>query len=64
MKTNVSFKYFADYCFRELFVDSKLPQASLHLILKKFLVTLRPFPLLEPEVRAIKFQKQHKICLT
>ena len=64
MKTRVSLKYLESYCFWKLFFDSNLPHPPSKLIALTFLLTLRPFTLFEYKIRAIKWQKIPKICLT
>ena len=64
MKTRVSLKYFVSDCIWNAFFDSNLPQTPSNLISLTILVTLRPFTLFQPKIRAIKLQKSDKICLT
>ena len=52
MKTGVSLKYFVSYCLWKLFFDSNSPQTSSNLISLAFFVTLRPFTLFKPKIRA------------
>ena len=46
------------------FFDSNSPQAPSNLISFTFLLILRPFTLFKPKIRAIKWQKDPKICFT
>ena len=64
IKNRVTFKYFVSYCLWKHFLDSNLPQTSSNLISLKFLVTLIPFTLFEPKIRAFRSQKSPKLCLT
>ena len=64
MKTRASLKYFVSYCLWKLIFDSKLPQTPSNLIALTFLLILRPFTLFYLKIRAIKWPKSPKICLT
>ena len=63
-ETRVGLNYFVSHCFCKHSFDSNSPQIPSNLISLTFLVTLRPFTLFQPKVRAIKWQKSSKICLT
>ena len=52
MKTGVSLKDFVSYCLWKPFFDSNSPQTSSNLISLAFFVTLRPFTLFKPKIRA------------
>ena len=54
MKTRVSLKYFVSYCLWKLFFDSYSPQTPSNLISLTILVTVSPFTLFYPKIRAIK----------
>ena len=58
MKTRVSFKYFVTGCLCKHFFGSNLPQTPLNVISLAITVTLVPFTLLSPKIRAVKLQKR------
>ena len=64
MKNRVSIKYFVNICLWKHFFAFNLSQTTANLIFSKVLVTPRLFALFYSNVRAIKYQKSAKICLT
>ena len=54
METRVSLRYFVSYCLCKLFIDSEVPQTLSNVISLTILLTLSPFTLFEPKIRAIK----------
>ena len=64
MKTRVRLKYFLTGCLWKPFFGPNSPQTPLNLISLAISVTLMPFTLFQPRIRAVKLQKRVKICLT
>ena len=63
MKTRVSLKYLVNDCLWKTFFDSNSPQAPSNLTPLTILVTLIPFTLFSPTMRAINLQKGQKFAL-
>ena len=65
VKTIVSLEFFVSDCLWKPFLDCKLAQVPLNLMLLTILVTVRPwfFTWFYPKDRAIKFQKRAKFVV-
>ena len=63
-ETRVSLKYFVNGCLWKHFFASNSPQTSSHSIFVTISVTLSHSTQFEFKIRAIKLQKNAKICLT
>ena len=59
----MNLRNFVNDCLWKRFLDSHSPQTS-DLLFLTILVSLRPFALLQPKIRAVNFQKYAKNCLT
>ena len=64
IKTRVNVKYFVNDCLWKQSFASDSHQTSSNLFSLTILETLRPFTLFKPKIRAIKWQKRAKTCLT
>ena len=64
MKTIVNLKYFGNDCLWKYLFAFNSPQNPSNLIFFRILLTLKPFAEFLPKIKAIKLQKNAKICPT